>query len=147
MRKIVVAIDDSDNARAALRWAIDNKRSDDEVVAVHAWQLPTTGGFEIGMLDPGPFEEGATVRLDEIVGEVLGDDASTTVRQVVICGHTPTVLLEQVTPTDLLVLGSRGHGGFMGLLLGSVTSSVVQHARCPTVVVPDPARVAEADQS
>lgn len=57
-------------------------------------------------------------------------------------GHAAKVLLETVTPNDVLVVGSRGHGEFTGALLGSIGHHVVSHAICPVVVVPDPERVA-----
>ena len=55
-------------------------------------------------------------------------------------GHAAHVLLESVSETDTLVVGSHGHGGFIGALLGSVSQHVVSHSRCPVVVVPAPQR-------
>ena len=55
----------------------------------------------------------------------------------VVTGHAAAVLLEMTRPGDVLVVGSRGRGGFRGLLMGSTSSQCAQHATCPVVVVPD----------
>lgn len=137
-RRIIVGIDDSPNARAALRWALDNSGPDDEVTALNIWHTPATGGFEMGMLDPAVFEEGARETLAAVVDDVAAGDETDRVRQVVVGGHAPSVLIAESEEADLLVLGARGHGGFTGLLLGSVTTSVAHHASCPVVIVPQP---------
>jgi nucleotide-binding universal stress UspA family protein len=138
-RHIIVGIDDSPNARAALRWALDNTGPDDEVTAINVWHTPATGGFEMGMLDPSVFEEGARETLRVVVSDVATGDEGDRVRQLVVGGHAPSVLIAESADADLLVLGARGHGGFAGLLLGSVTTSVAHHASCPVVIVPQPA--------
>jgi nucleotide-binding universal stress UspA family protein len=131
-RRIVVGLDDSANARAALRWALDNSTADDELVAVN------TGGFEMGMLDPAVFEEGARETLEAVVADVVTDGESDRVQRAVISGHAPSVLIAESQEADLVVMGARGHGGFAGMLLGSVTNSVAHHALCPVVIVPTP---------
>jgi nucleotide-binding universal stress UspA family protein len=60
-----------------------------------------------------------------------------TLTQEVVEGHAAKVLLDAATGSDLLVVGSRGHGEFAGALLGSISQHVVSHAPCPVVVVPD----------
>jgi nucleotide-binding universal stress UspA family protein len=60
------------------------------------------------------------------------------VEQVTVEGAAPRVLLEQAEDAELLVVGSRGLGGFRGLLLGSVSQQCAHHAQCPVVVVPTP---------
>ena len=82
---------------------------------------------------------------DVAVKEVLGDDTGSLIRSVVE-GHPVPVLLKAAVGADLLVMGSRGHGGFAGLLLGSVSEHVVAHAPCAVVVVRTPvADAASAD--
>lgn len=81
--------------------------------------------------------------LDGAIGRATQDDAgpashSVMITQEVVEGHPAKVLVDMVSDSDLLVIGSRGHGGFAGSLLGSVSHHVVAHARCPVVVVPDP---------
>ena len=61
-------------------------------------------------------------------------------------GHAAQVLLKSVSETDTLVVGSHGHGGFIGALLGSVSQHVVSHSRCPVVVVPAPQRTPNGEQ-
>ncbi len=138
METILVGIDDSPNARRALRWALDHANDDDQVVAVHVWQMPAAGGFDSTFLDPAVFEEGARKTADAIVTEVLTEAGAEPERVTVrvLNGHASGALVEQGRKADLLVLGSRGRGGFVGMIVGSVTSSVVNHAPCPVVVVP-----------
>lgn len=138
MEKILVGIDDSPNARVALRWALEHSAPDDEVVAVHVWHMPATGGFETTYLDPAPFEQGAQAAAVAVVAEVVGDLGidEDRVRIRIIGGHPSAVMIEEGRSADHIVLGARGHGGFAGLVLGSVTTSVVNHAPCPVTVVP-----------
>ena len=139
MKKIVVGVDDSRNARAALRWVLDNAASDDEIIAIHVWHLPIAGGFETSMLDPSTFEDGAQETLAYVISDVATDAEAERVQQHVMAGQCANVLLDVAEEADLLVLGARGHGGFAGLLLGSVTNTIVHHAPCPVVIVPDDA--------
>ena len=89
-------------------------------------------------------EEAADAALDAAISDALTPDRTATADAVTITrqavrGRAAQVLLDAVTETDLLVVGSRGHGGFVGALLGSVSRQVIPHARCPVVVVPTPA--------
>jgi nucleotide-binding universal stress UspA family protein len=112
------------------------------------------GGVLPGMLEPeltapSGSSESAEAAAAAAVGNVLdaaisravdleGEQPPVTITSQAVQGHAVTVLLEAVTESDLLVVGSRGHGGFAGALLGSVSHHVVSHARCPVVVVPTP---------
>lgn len=137
MQQIVVGVDDSKNARAALRWALDHAAPGDEVIAVHAWHLPVMAGYESAMMDPEPFEAGAQKLLEDVVLEVVQNaEEREQVTRRALSGPSVEVLLGEARDADLLVVGSRGRGGFVGLLLGSVTNAIVHHATCPTVVVP-----------
>lgn len=136
METIIVGIDDSDNARHALRWALDHAGHDDRVVAVHVWHMPAAGGFDATFLDPAVFEEGARQTAEAIVADAATDAEADRVEVRVINGHASGTLVDQGRHADMLVLGSRGKGGFVGLVLGSVTTGVVNHAPCPVVVVP-----------
>lgn len=69
------------------------------------------------------------------------------IERLVIQGAAAAILVSAVGPRDLLVVGSRGHGGFVGLLLGSVSQQCVQHAPCPVVVVHAPAPGNGVDES
>jgi nucleotide-binding universal stress UspA family protein len=140
--KIVVGVDGSDASKEALRWAVDEaKLRRATVVAVHAWQVPVPP-IEVGVpsvptletVDLLPELERAAHRLVEsVVAEVAGD-AGVEVEAVAAEGLPATVLIEAARDAELLVVGSRGRGGFLGLLLGSVSHQVAQHAPCPVVI-------------
>lgn len=140
MSTIVVGIDGSESARAALRFALDEARLRGAAVrAVAAWHVPTTtyGGAFVppadGLLDE---LETATRRTLERALTDAGDQADLEVEPVVREGAPARVLLEAASDADLLVIGSRGLGGFRGLLLGSVGQQCTHHAPCPVVIVP-----------
>jgi nucleotide-binding universal stress UspA family protein len=138
-RRIVVGVDGSEGARKALRWAVEEADAHDATVeAVHVWQLPmiTPGlGAPMVALDPSDFQRGAAEQLDEALHDALGETISDRVERVVVEGYPASVLLDRSEKADLLVVGSRGRGGFAGLLLGSVSQQCVHHAKCPVVVI------------
>jgi nucleotide-binding universal stress UspA family protein len=76
--------------------------------------------------------------IDRAIEKVAEDVAGLDIEPRVLEGNTPQVLLERGKEADVLVVGSRGFGGFRGLLLGSVSQQCVEHATCPVVVVPSP---------
>jgi len=139
MKKIAVGVDGSDASRDALRWAIENASEDDSVRAVYVWQL-----HRGPRPDVVPVVELQRVRpdADRFVGEVVDgviaelDGPLPGIERVSYYGHPGKWLVNLSDEVDLLVVGSRGLGGFRGLLLGSVSTYVVHHARCPVVVVP-----------
>lgn len=141
MKRIVVGVDGSETSRAALRWAIEEAvRHGSAVEAVHAWhqEVYQTGPytFDVGMTDP-TIHRGAAERLLNAV--VDGQDQSglaSPVHRLLVNDSAAHALLESAKGADLIVVGSRGRGGFVGLLLGSVSQQVVHHALCPVVVIP-----------
>lgn len=138
-RRIVVGVDGSPASLSALEWAVRQGALTGAVVeAVTAWHFPATYG-EYQILDPVDWHSNAQTIQDIAVKEVLGDETASLVRRVAQ-GHPVTVLLDAAAGADLLVVGSRGHGGFIGMLLGSVSEHVVAHARCAVVVVRSPVR-------
>lgn len=83
--------------------------------------------------------------LDDAVSEAGESDPDSVtdpvrITQEAVEGHAAQVLLDSVSGGDMLVVGSHGHGGFLGAVLGSVSQRVVSHSRCPVVVVPAPQR-------
>ena len=80
-------------------------------------------------------EQAATERLDRVVDSIVGTDPGVKVERRVLEGGAAGVLVDIAAGADLLVVGSRGRGGFAGLLLGSVAQQCVHHATCPVVVV------------
>jgi nucleotide-binding universal stress UspA family protein len=132
--RIVVGVDGSPASVDALKWAVRQAALTGAVVeAVTAWQFPATyGGYPI--LAGTDWRADAQAIQDIAVKEALGDEATALVRRVAQ-GHPVRVLIDIAADADLLVVGSRGHGGFAGMLLGSVSEHVVAHAPCAVVVV------------
>jgi nucleotide-binding universal stress UspA family protein len=137
MARIAVGVDGSGGARAALAWAVEEARlRGAELDVVHAWHVPYVGSEAYAMvtIDQDALEEGARATLDEMLAEVDTEGVSITKR--IVTGPASTALLEAGEGADLLVVGSRGRGGFAGLLLGSVSQQVIHHTNRPVVVVP-----------
>lgn len=141
---IVVGIDSSEPSVEALRFAIDECRlRGAKLQAVHAWQLPfvptsqdpfLAGGLiDIPLIDPADLRGVAEQQLAETVASVDGHGVE--VEQIVVEGHPAEALVEASAEAEMLVVGSRGHGGFAELLLGSVSHACAQHARCPVAIV------------
>lgn len=133
-RRIVVGVDGSPSSRQALRWAVGQARlTGASVDAVLCWALPTMYGRAPMSVDR---ELGHTAEkvLAQAVGAAVGDDRPVEIRETAVLGNASEVLVERSHGADLLVVGSRGHGGFAGALLGSVGQHCVQHASCPVVV-------------
>ena len=138
--RIVVGVDGSDPAKAALRWAADQAvLTEAHIDAVIAWEYPL---FSVGrvLLPPEDPESIARRVLAEAVDQTLGPGREVDVRQRVIGGHPAQTLVDMAQGALLLVVGSRGFGTFSAALLGSVAQHCVQHAPCPVVVVRGPGR-------
>jgi nucleotide-binding universal stress UspA family protein len=137
--KIVVGVDGSEESRSALTWALRQAHSTGaEVDAVLAY---TTGvaWIDVGSEYQVPMMREAAKRaqreLDDVLAQETMNDA-VEVRAHIVEGAPADVLVEAADGADLLVVGSRGRGGFAGLLLGSVSQRCVERAPCPVVVVP-----------
>ena len=142
MGVIVVGVDHSDGAKAALRFALEEARLRQATLrVVHAWQFGyiRTAGFEGSLPAVGgeldEFRRGATAALDETLRDVGAETDGVAIERRVDQGSAAAVLVEESRGADLLVVGSRGHGGFAQLLLGSVSQQCAQHAFCPVVIV------------
>jgi nucleotide-binding universal stress UspA family protein len=132
--RIVVGVDGSDSARAALRWAMRHaKLGGGRVEAVIAWRHPTTYDWEPTGI-AGDFEGGARLTLSETLAALDGEEPGVSVRPLVAEGHPVEVLLHTAKGADLLVLGCRGRGGITSAVLGSVTLHCVLRAHCPVLV-------------
>jgi len=142
MQKIVVGVDGSDSAAGALRWAVRLARDiGADVEAVQAFELP------LGWIDGyAPdlqrwFQEArdqAQRSLDASVDQAVAETSGVSVTRAAVEGLAAKVLIDHSKGADLLVVGSRGRGGFAGLLMGSVSQQCVHHSHCPVVVVPLP---------
>jgi nucleotide-binding universal stress UspA family protein len=140
MGLIVVGVDGSDASLEALRYALRQaKLQGDRVRAVTAWHVPTIayGGPGVGPLVDlhSVFGEDANAILDKALEAVANEAGDLEIERVVREGRSASVLVEEAEKADLLVVGSRGLGGFSELLLGSVSHECAQHASCPVVIV------------
>lgn len=143
-RRIVVGVDGSPSSKAALAWAVRQAGlTGASVDAVIAWHYPAmVGGVPFapnGAMYTADYAEFAAKVLTGLVGETVDPDGPVKVSSTVREGPAAQVLLDAADGADLLVVGSRGHGGFTEALLGSVSQACVHHARCPVVIVREPA--------
>ena len=144
---IVVGVDGSQGAKEALRFALQEARRRQATLrAVHAWRFGYIGVTGIEGFSPlygadlGELRHNAEVFLNATLDDVVSDGNGVVLEGVVVEGAAARVLVDQSRGADLLVVGSRGHGGFAGLLLGSVSQQCAQHAACPVVIVPTDGR-------
>jgi nucleotide-binding universal stress UspA family protein len=146
MNMIVVGVDRSEQAAKALRFALEEaKLRNAKLRVVHAWRYATLGtsgttgieGFYTPVVgaDVDDVREAAEQALEETLREPLADSDSVEIERRVVEGPPASVLVNESRDADLLVVGSRGHGGFAELLLGSVSQQVSHHAACPVVIV------------
>ncbi|MFN8050158.1 MAG: universal stress protein [Acidimicrobiales bacterium] len=137
--KVVVGVDGSETSRRALRWAVEDARARGGwIEVVHSWLLPAAFGFPtIAVPDVAVFEEAAEALLDELLAEVDLSGLSRPVSRILIGGtSTAGLLKDRAADAELLVVGSRGVGGFEGMVIGSVAHNLAHHAPCPLVVLP-----------
>ena len=145
MTTIVVGVDGSEGSKVALRWALEEalQLTDARVIAVATWLYPVAtaspfmSGYDVPIDLTEPTEERLKATLAEVVGERY---QKLSVIPRVVAGSAASTLIQEGHDADLLVVGTRGHGGFKGLLLGSVSHQVANHAPCPVVIVPVPDR-------
>jgi nucleotide-binding universal stress UspA family protein len=138
-RTIVVGVDGSGGSRKALKWAAAEAAGHGaDLVVVNVWEhtlLPPAGSVSVSEhFVPDPSQRTAEDLL-QVIKEELGDDPPVLVRPHVKQGRPAKVLIEESADADLLVVGERGHGGFAGLVLGSVSQHVAAYAKCPVTVV------------
>jgi len=142
--RIVVGVDGSQGSRAALRWAVGQAElTDSSIEAVIAWTFPAAAaGFGLGPMVPEDsadfYEELAAKHLQSAITDSVEPGCEVEITPAVRRGPAAEVLLDSAGGADLLVLGSRGHGGFAAMLLGSVSQHCVRHARCPVAIIREP---------
>ena len=138
IRTIVVGVDGSEASVEALRQAQSLAVPfSATLVALASWDVPPVydGYVAIGIDD---FDVRAAEILQETVEKAFGADTPANVEPRLVQGHPRHSLIEASRDADLVVVGRRVHGGFGGLLIGSVSSALVAHAHCPVLVVHTP---------
>ena len=150
--RIVVGVDGSPGSDHALRWALEEAAvRDGSVVAVHAWAPPTKYSSIADLVEPdevGPHAAAATEVAEAAVAKAMADlGLKVDVEATAVRGDVPDVLMRTAAEVGaaLLVVGTRGRGGFRGLLLGSVSQQCASHAPCPVAVVPERAPLPDGD--
>jgi nucleotide-binding universal stress UspA family protein len=138
-KTIVVGVDGSPGSRKALTWAAAEAADHGaDLVVVNVWEhtlLPPAGTPTVSEhYVPDPSQTTADDLL-QIIKEELGVEPPVLVRPHVKQGRPAKVLIDDSANADLLVVGNRGHGGFAGLVLGSVSQHVTAYAKCPVTVV------------
>jgi nucleotide-binding universal stress UspA family protein len=133
--RIVVGVDGSPWSVEALSWAArqaDLTGSSLEIVM--AWQWPTSLGWSVPVPDDFDPEEDVRKSLTSIADNVQADYPGLSVLPRIVGGHPAPILVEASEGADLLVVGSRGHGEFVGMLIGSVSEYCATNARCPVLI-------------
>ena len=138
-KTIVVGVDGSPSSRTALTWAAaEAAEHQADLVVINVWEhtlLPPMGSVSVSEhYVPDPSQRTAADLL-QVIKEELGEDPPVLVQPHVKQGRPAKVLIEESENADLLVVGRRGHGGFAGLVLGSVSQHVAAYAKCPVTVV------------
>jgi nucleotide-binding universal stress UspA family protein len=136
---IVVAVDGSETARRALRWAVEEGAAGDAAATVLHAREPHLGGRLGRHRSSEPGEDASLALLDAALTAEVPADAAPSIRRLSVRCGAAEAIVTAAQDADLVVMGRRGLDGFDGMLLGSVTDQVGRHAPCPVVVVPPPA--------
>jgi nucleotide-binding universal stress UspA family protein len=141
--RIVVGVDGSGASRDALRWAARQAQlTGASLEAVISWEFAATTYYPVPL--PSGYDPASNAKnaLNETLHSVLGEPDGLQIVPAVIEGPAARTLLREANGADLLVVGSRGHGPLVGMLLGSVSEQCMTHATCPVVVVHESYRAA-----
>jgi nucleotide-binding universal stress UspA family protein len=152
MPGIIVGIDGSGHSRRALQWAVREaaiRHAPLTVLTVHQVVVGRWGRAVV-YLEDYPLAECNRRAAEQEVDDVLaglGESGPESVMVKAVSGGPVEELIEASRTADLLVLGSRGAGGFARLLMGSIATQVAHHAYCPIVIIPPPTASASGDRS
>ena len=138
-KTIVVGVDGSPNSRTALTWAAAEAADHGaDLFVINVWEhtlLPPAGSVSVSERYVADPSQRTAEDLVNVIKEELGENPPVLVQPQVKQGNPAKVLIDQSENADLLVVGTRGHGGFRGLVLGSVSQHVAAYANCPVTVV------------
>jgi nucleotide-binding universal stress UspA family protein len=141
INSIIVGVDGSDQSRAALKWAYDEAAHHGASLTVlTAWNAPVLPHQPpYGSLPPEGYDtqpaNDAMAMIEKSISELDVREPAVEIQTSIEQGSPAKVLIERSKGTDLIVVGSRGRDGFVGMLLGSVSQHVIAHAHCPVTVV------------
>lgn len=138
-KKIIVGVDGSEGSRQALNWAISEaKLRGCAIEVVHVWNfippMDPIGGFIL--IPDKDLQQSAQLVVTNMLNSVSETASSIEISTHVERGSASQILMDRAKTAELLVVGRRGHGGFIGLLIGSTAAQVSHHAQCPVVIVP-----------
>jgi nucleotide-binding universal stress UspA family protein len=138
-KTIVVGVDGSPGSRIALTWAAAEAADHGaDLVVVNVWEHtlpPPAGSLSVSERYVPDESQRTADELVAVIREELGEEPPVVVQPRVKQGRAAKVLIEESANADLLVVGKRGHGGFAGLVLGSVSQHVAAYAKCPVAVI------------
>lgn len=137
--RVIVGVDGSDHSKEALREGARLARAlDAPLEAIACWQDPAAYGASYGYvpdLDPEAFRAESRRMLGTTLEEVFGRHRPANLSTRLLHGRPAELLVEESRSARLLVVGRRGVGGVLGMIMGSVSSALVSHAHCPVLVV------------
>lgn len=133
--RIVVGVDGSGSSKAALREGVRLAEAlGAPLEAVMCWDDPLL--YEsYRVVDPEEFRRGSEQLFESTLAEVFGDQRPAHLTTRLLRGQAAARLVEESEAARMLVVGRRGTGGVLGMILGSVSSALVSHAKCPVLVV------------
>jgi nucleotide-binding universal stress UspA family protein len=137
-KTVLVGVDGSPNSKKALTWAAAEAADHGaELVVLNVWEHtvpPPAGSLSVSERYVPELSQQTADELVRVINEVLGDNPPVLIQPRVKQGNPAKVLIEESADADLLVVGTRGHGGFGGLVLGSVSQHVAAYAKCSVTV-------------
>jgi nucleotide-binding universal stress UspA family protein len=138
-KTIVVGVDGSPGSRTALTWAAAEAANHGaDLVVLNVWEhtlLPPAGSVSVSEHYVPEQSQRTADELVQVIKEELGEEPPVRVQPRVKQGRPAKVLIDESANADLLVVGNRGHGGFAGLVLGSVSQHVAAYGKCPVAVI------------
>lgn len=134
--RIVVGVDGSKSSVAALEWALRQAElTGSSLEAITTWEWPTNYGWAFPFPPEYNPKMDSQKMLNDAMAPLLVIHADVPVQTTVIEGHPAPVLVAASKGADLLVVGSRGHGEFAGMMIGSVSEHCATNAHCPVLVL------------
>lgn len=144
--RILVGVDGSPSSLDALRYAARLADAfDAPIEAVTTWSYPAFTVYQ--MVAEWSPEDDATAVLDQAIEDAFGDAPPDGLTRTIVCGPPAGTLIGMSASASMLILGSRGHGGFAGLLLGSVSAACAEHAHCPVLIMHGGSRNADEEKT